>query len=131
MALSKNAKRYLIFYSVVVLVIGGFLIARFTYLFGDIAPGETRRFQASVFVNKLSENYTVEAPEFLAVKVVNMQNFGFFVEYQRQPRSTFDFEITAAPEATPGEYDIAIKFAEDYIYRDRISVRRVLFGPPS
>jgi len=128
MKLSKTVKRYLLFYGIVVALLGGFLLARFSYFIGDIAPGEQRVFQASVFVNKLADDYTVDAPDFLQIEVVNKQNFGFFVEYQRQPRSTFDYKVTALPEARPGEYDIAIQFADDFIYRDRITVKRVLFG---
>jgi hypothetical protein len=127
MALSKTVKRYLIFYGIVVLLLGSFLAAHFLFLWGDLGPGETRIFQASVFVNKLSDDYTVEAPDFLEVRVANIHDYGFYVEYQRQPRTTFDYQVTAAPDAKPGVYEIALTFANDFTYRDWIRVKRNLF----
>lgn len=127
MAPSKTIKRYAIFYGIVVAALGGFLAAHFLYLWGDLDPGETRIFQASVFVNKLSTDYTVQAPDFLEVKVANVHDYGFYVEYQRQPRTTFDYQVTANSDAKPGVYEIALVFADDFTYRDWIRVKRKLF----
>lgn len=127
MALSKTVKRYLVFYGIVMALLGGFLAAHFLYLWGDLGPGDTRIFQASVFVNKLSADYTVRAPDFLEVKVANVHDYGFYVEYQRQPRTTFDYQVTAAPNARPGVYEVTLVFADDFTYRDWIRVKRKLF----
>ena len=127
MALSKTIKRYLAFYGIVMLLLGGFLAGYFLYLWGDLAPGETKVFKASVFVNKLSKDYTVNAPDFLDVKVSEIHDYGFFVEYQRQPRTTFDYTIAAAQDARPGQYQITIHFEDGFEYSDFVRVRRVVF----
>jgi len=126
-AWSKTVKRYAVFYGIVVLILGGFLAAHFLYLWGDLGPGETKIFQASVFVNKLSKEYEVQAPDFLEVKVANIHDYGFYVEYQRQPRTTFDYQVAAKANAKPGVYEISLTFANDFTYRDWIRVKRKLF----
>ncbi len=137
----KTIIAYVIFYGVLILVLSGFLVLKFGYFIGNIAPGQQRVFQASIFVNKLSEENTLyfavseEKPiqwrrateaDPLKIGVVNIQNFGFFIEYARQPRCTFDYKVDAAPGAAPGRYIFKIKFDSGYEYIDSLVVRRSL-----
>ncbi len=142
MAKRKTIIAYAAFYGVLILVLCGFLVLKFGYFIGNVAPGQQRVFQASVFVNKLSEENTVyfavsqKAPikwrkaadaDPLKIEVVNIQSFGFFIEYARQPRCTFDYKVDAAEGARPGRYIFKIIFDSGYEYVDNVIVRRKLF----
>ncbi len=137
----KTIIAYVVFYGVLILVLSSFLVLKFGYFIGNIAPGQQRVFQASVFVNKLSEENTVyfavsenkpiqwrmaTQADPLKIDVVNIQNFGFFIEYARQPRCTFDYQVNAASGVKPGRYIFKIVFDSGYEYIDNVIVRRKL-----
>ena len=139
MASRKTIIAYVTFYGILVLILGGFLILKFGYFLGNMGPGESKVFQASVFVNKLSPENKVyfavpgtdpvkwrEAVEGdkLKIEVENIQNFGFFIEYARQPRCTFDYRITAEPAAEAGRFFFKISFDSGFEYLDSVIIRR-------
>ncbi len=135
----KTIFAYAAFYGILVLLLGGFLFLKFGFFLGNMSPGESKVFQASVFVNKLSPENKVffavpgtnpiqwraaGAGDKLEIEIENIQNFGFFIEYARQPRCTFDYRITAEPGAEAGRYFFKISFDSGFEYQDSIIIRR-------
>ncbi|MCB1154595.1 hypothetical protein KDL45_13155 [bacterium] len=141
MAKRKTILIYAAFYGTLILVLGTFVALKYGHFIGNLSPGESKVFQASVFVNRLSDENKVflaesgtdppkwrpmDATDPVQIKVENIQNYGFFLEYARQPRCTFDYRVAASDTAKPGRYTFRIVFDSGYEYFDSVVVTRKL-----